>query len=445
MIASSFSALEARGDWEALLKVEGWRSGYASVDRLLRHLQRKTGSETSRVTYLKTLAQFARFVGTSPDGLVALSKEEVEERVQAFCDLAGAPRTANRRMEELKTFFKCNGFRAGDRCNLVLERRYVGARQRSKPEYIPTDEEIYRMANEAGLNLKWRALILTLYTTGMQNSTVRALRYGDVRGELEANVAPLLVRVYPEMKEVVPEACKNKVPYVVFMPKETVEAVRAYLGEREARLGPLDDEQILFCSDDRQVPKERRPYTPLETTSLVRFVREAARVAKVEGYRHVTPHCLRKAFERAVRNSGLDTKDQEFFMGHVLPGSQDAYYDKTKVEEMRAKYARIEFFPHRRAPTEELRRRQVLDTVKLLGFSEEKIKRVEEALAKYRTVDEAMDEIKRLSAEGYKLRENTNSDPRKVVGEAELERYLAEGWDVQTVLPSGRILLRKSA
>jgi len=26
----------------------------------------------------------------------------------------------------------------------------------------------------------------------------------------------------------------------------------------------------------------------------------------------------------------------------------------------------------------------------------------------------------------------------------ELERYLAEGWDVQTVLPSGRILIGKS-
>ncbi|MDJ0270878.1 MAG: hypothetical protein NXY59_10170 [Aigarchaeota archaeon] len=36
------------------------------------------------------------------------------------------------------------------------------------------------------------------------------------------------------------------------------------------------------------------------------------------------------------------------------------------------------------------------------------------------------------------------SDPKRIVSEEELEKYLAEGWDVQTVLPSGRILIRKT-
>ena len=39
---------------------------------------------------------------------------------------------------------------------------------------------------------------------------------------------------------------------------------------------------------------------------------------------------------------------------------------------------------------------------------------------------------------------NPNSDPKKIIDEGELERHLAEGWDVQTVLPSGRILIRKA-
>jgi hypothetical protein len=66
---------------------------------------------------------------------------------------------------------------------------------------------------------------------------------------------------------------------------------------------------------------------------------------------------------------------------------------------------------------------------------------VEEVLAKYKTVDEAMGEIRRLSLEGYKLRER--NDPKKVIDEAELKHYLAEGWDVQTILTSGRILIRR--
>lgn len=144
-----------------------------------------------------------------------------------------------------------------------------------------------------------------------------------------------------------------------------------------------------------------------------------------------------------MRNSGLDPKDQEFFMGHILPGSQDTYYDKTKIEEMRIKYLKIEFFPQKAAPTERLRKRQVLDTVRLLGYPDEAIKRVEEALAKYRTVDDALEEIRKLSLETYKRKANTNNDPKKIVSEGQLEHYLNEGWDVQMVLPSGKILVTK--
>jgi len=53
------------------------------------------------------------------------------------------------------------------------------------------------------------------------------------------------------------------------------------------------------------------------------------------------------------------------------------------------------------------------------------------------------EEIEMIQNEIKRLRHG-NSDPKKIVDEDELERYLAEGWDVQTVLPSGRILIRKT-
>jgi hypothetical protein len=79
--------LDAGREWKSLLKVDGWKSGYAGVDRLPRHLGLAPKSEGSRDTYLQTLAQFVRFTGLSSDELVRLGKGRIEEKVQAFCDM----------------------------------------------------------------------------------------------------------------------------------------------------------------------------------------------------------------------------------------------------------------------------------------------------------------------------------------------------------------------
>lgn len=55
-----------------------------------------------------------------------------------------------------------------------------------------------------------------------------------------------------------------------------------------------------------------------------------------------------------------------------------------------------------------------------------------------------MEEIRRLSLEGYKLRESPSGNPAKIVSEEELEEYLADKREFLTVLPSGRTLLRRS-
>ena len=173
-------------------------------------------------------------------------------------------------------------------------------------------------------------------------------------------------------------------------------------------------------------------------------------------WEYMTPHSLRKAFERALRNSGLDTKDQEFLMGHILPGSQDTYYDKTKVEDLRRKYAQVNFFPERAYSDENFRKRQVLDTAKLLGFPEDRIKRIEDALAKYEHVDEALEEIKKLSLGSYKEKDKGNIETncneegncgkheiRIVQGEQKLIKFLGGNWNLVKELSNDRFVLKK--
>jgi integrase len=444
--------------WEEFLKVDGWKSGYSSVDRVLRHYARKVRSEKTRENFCVTLMLFCKYCGLDPESLVALSPEEASRLCQDFTDYLRdkgySVRYVNVSQAYLKTFFKQNGFKAER--ELKVERYHQPTRYRKKPEYIPSPEEIYRMGYAAG-SAKNRAMIFMLYAAGLRNSTLRALRCKDVKEELEAGLSVIKIPVYPEMKKVDPAACKGDIPYYTFIDAETVKALKEYLEERKQRFGDIADEEPLFCSDSNQVPREEQRRTPVSKNGLERMVKRAARQAGIERWKDVTPKCLRKAYESALRNNRLDPKDQEFLMGHILPGTQDPYYDYTKIEQLRKKYMKIEFFPRQAASIEELRKKQVLDMVRILGFSDDKIKKVEEALAKYEHMDEALEEIKKLSLESYKEsneRNNRNDCDREgnckrreirvVRGEQRLIKLMSEGWDLVKELSNDRFVLRRN-
>ena len=57
-----------------------------TVQRLLNHLARKTGSESSRRSYLDTLARLCRREGKGPSELARLRKSEAEDAVQSYLD-----------------------------------------------------------------------------------------------------------------------------------------------------------------------------------------------------------------------------------------------------------------------------------------------------------------------------------------------------------------------
>ena len=431
-------------NWEDFLQINGWMSNYQSVNHLLRHYSRKVRSEHTRANACQTVKALSEFANEGPDELVKLTPKIASGLVQDFVNsLANkgySIRYVNVCLAYLKTFFRVNGFKG--RSVLEVERHYQPSRYRKRDEYIPTSEEIYKMAYASG-STRNKALVLALYSSGLRNSTLRAILYQDVNDDFENGQDILMVPVYAEMKKVVNGACKGNIPYYTFFSQETCEAIRQYFEKRKKNFGNIGYDEPLFSSSGRNLVPELRRKTPVMKKTLEIMVKRAARDAGVKKWKFVSPHCLRKAFESALRNSGMDTKDQEFLMGHILPGSQDTYYDKTKIEDLRRKYAQVEFFPQKNYTSEELRKKQVLDTARLFGYDEDKIKRVEEALAKYASVDDALEEIRKLSLEGSRLRENPKKDPKKIIDENDLENYLEKGWDVQTVLSSGKILVTK--
>jgi hypothetical protein len=147
----------------AEVKVKGWKSDYISVDRVLRHLQRRamgcgTPSYSSVELYVAILAQFCRFSGKDPDHLVALPKGEIEKLVHSYLDQSLAKSLSRKTVKTRRSFlllhFKKNGFK-GDGA-LDIEVYSVPARYRKVVEHIPSSEEMLRMADSA-LSVRDRA------------------------------------------------------------------------------------------------------------------------------------------------------------------------------------------------------------------------------------------------------------------------------------------------
>jgi hypothetical protein len=90
----------------------------------------------------------------------------------------------------------------------------------------------------------------------------------------------------------------------------------------------------------------------------------------------------------------------------------------------------------------------------MLGYPDDRIKKIEEALAKYEHIDEALEHIKKLNIDSYKERpqENQRKEPfhnkrqvRIVQGTQTLVRFMNEGWDLVKELTDEKFVMQKSS
>jgi len=85
-----------------------------------------------------------------------------------------------------------------------------------------------------------------------------------------------------------------------------------------------------------QLARRRSRLRPLGDADFGRVFKKAVQNAGMKECRAVRPHALRKSLEEGENRRRLDgtmmgEKDQEFLMGHILPGSQDPATDRASA------------------------------------------------------------------------------------------------------------------
>jgi len=246
---------------------------------MLEELQRRNYSKGTTRYYLQAVANFARHFGKSPD---KLGPDELRS-YQAYLlqERKLAVGTVIAHVAALRFFFIRTLKRHQFREDLPYPKDH-----RRLPTVLSL-EEVARLINAAG-NLLQRALLMTLYGTGMRRTEVSLLKVRDIDSQR------MMIRV---------ERGKGGAGRDIPLSPALLETLREYWRWKKPRI-------YLFPSSERKRGKEQ----PISDKTVWYACKEAARHASLN--KRVSPHCLRHSFATHLLEAGTDLRTIQILLGH---------------------------------------------------------------------------------------------------------------------------------
>lgn len=412
------------------------------------------GSPTTAIERARVLYRFLGWMGWDLDELtrqLTKDRDMFEKRLMAFVGLQEgkgyAPGTIENYVKSIKAWANWNG--------VALVRKIKISNRESTPtlddEVVPSVREVKDILSAA--SFRGRICVGGVAYGGLRPESLGhqhkedGLRLGDLP---ELDVEGLKFIAVPTLVVVRPEISKASHRYRTFFPSETCADIVTYLGRRRAGGEELTEDSPLVAVNPTMRRRGWRARNGTEsghvvTTVVSRDIRSAMR--PVYDYR---PYVLRSYFSTrllmAVSDRILDNNYRVYWMGHK--GEMTARYSSNKalipldlIESMRAAYRRSRRYLLGDALDEaSIRRQQMLDTARMLGFGEEKLAKLTEILERTDTPEAAMVEFQRLREQP----KPGDGSFEIVEGEAMMLGRLEEGWTLERELNDDRFLVKRN-
>ena len=190
--------------------------------------------------------------------------------------------------------------------------------------------EVKRLVDYAR-SLRDRAVILTLFQSGMDVSTLCSLKYGDVAEGLARNDHPLKLDLYRQ---------KSGTEFYTFLGRDATEALRAYLNDVKARGIALNAKTPLFLKESNKA-KKREGIRPSHVQAALRHVAVKASFVDKQNngkdFNPLSPHALRESFGSIMTGKGVPDVVVDFWLGHEIGELAEAY-KSAKFEDVKQMY-----------------------------------------------------------------------------------------------------------
>jgi integrase/recombinase XerD len=150
----------------------------------------------------------------------------------------------------------------------------------------------------------YRSLAASIVQSGLSLSDLLNLTYGDVKDELERDIAPLCLDL---------ARLKTNVPFMTFLGSWAVKLLKEYL-----------DDGKTIAIDSQLYPISHRAIDSCFSRIAIKFA------GAYEGNNPFRPHSLRAAFRTLLSDHKVDPLYIEFWMGHQVPEQQRVYISKSQ-------------------------------------------------------------------------------------------------------------------
>ncbi len=256
-----------------------------------------TRSINTKNTYLKGLKYFSKVMEfDNLDKLVEDIKKGLVDPNQLYKDflikMASrnlAPKTVATWAFSLKKFFEANGIEIKEKIKL---RQYA-----IHEDYLPSKDDLKEILLRA--NLRTKAIILFLLSSGLRASELLELRLKDV----DLNTNPPKVKV----KSLISKHRKGR---ITFITNEAKKYLQLYLEERKKRGEKLTEESYIFATKSGK----KMSYQNLQFILSKAFKNFSKKVGKRY---NLHPHVLRKFFKTQLISAGLPGPIVDRLAGHA--------------------------------------------------------------------------------------------------------------------------------
>lgn len=321
---------------------------------LIDFLDSRNTKKSTKEVYTKRIRIYSNFIGKTPTELIEEAEEEEEERIRMrnrkikryFIDFIKhmkegdkSPNYISSMMTTIRSFYS----------SMEIELPKVSSNIKETEQLvtindIPTKEHIRKALKHS--NIKYRAIILLMMSSGMGSSEIRNLTLKDYLDSLKitkydlSDVGELTKKLKQREKEIPTWSIrrfKTGMPYVTFSSPESVKAINDYIDHRYEKGRTFKDiDDYLFENNGVQMRKKS-------------MVANFARINDLCGFgffkrqRFFRSHALRKFFASTLKNNGIDNLTSEWLIGHKINIITDAYI-KPDIYRMKKDY--LDVLPH---------------------------------------------------------------------------------------------------